>query len=87
MAATKQRKDVRSGILDRLFFAHPRSLGMSWAGHGAGAIKVGVQLIGAGLAAIVHGLIPGVFGGTASGTVTRVYDHIQRTRGNPTDAG
>ena len=38
MAATKQRKDVRSGILDRLFFAHPRSLGMSWAGHGAGAV-------------------------------------------------
>jgi hypothetical protein len=87
MAATKQRKDVRTGNLDRLFFAHPRSLGMSWAVHGAGAVKVGVQLIGAGVAAIVHGLIPGVFGETASGTVTRVYDHIQRTRGKPTDAG
>jgi hypothetical protein len=88
MATTKQQKKPAShGLLDRLFLEHPRSLGMSWASHGTGAVKVGIQLIGAGLAAIVHGLIPGVFGETASRTVTRVYDHIQRTRGKPTDAG
>ena len=89
MAATEQGRNERQtgGVVDRLFFEHPRSLGMSWAGHGTGAFKVGVQLIGAGLAAIIHGMIPGIFGETASGTVTRVYDHIQKTRGNPTDAG
>lgn len=88
MAATKQGRQQRqsNGALDRLFLEHPRSLGMSWAGHGSGAFKVGIQLIGAGLAAIIHGLIPGIFGETASGTVTRVYEHIQRTRGDPTDA-
>jgi hypothetical protein len=89
MAATKQGRDQRqaSGVVDRLLFEHPRSLGMSWARHGSGAFKVGFQLIGAGIAAIIHGVIPGVFGETASGTVTRVYEHIQQTRGNPTDAG
>jgi hypothetical protein len=89
MAATKQGGDRRQagGALDRLFLEHPRSLGMSWAGHGSGAFKVGFQLIGAGLAAIIHGVIPGIFGDTASGTVTRVYEHIHKTRGNPTDAG
>jgi hypothetical protein len=60
---------------------------MTWAGHGSGAFKVGFQLIGAGIAAIIHGVIPGIFGETASGTVTRVYDQIQRTRGDGPDAG
>ena len=89
MAATKQGRQERqaTGVIDRLFLAHPRSLGMTWAGHGSGAFKVGFQLIGAGLAAVIHGVIPGIFGETASGTVTRVYEHIQRTRGNSTDAG
>jgi len=89
MATTKQGRRQRqaNGVVDRLFLEHPRSLGMSWGGHGAGAFKVGFQLIGAGVAAIIHGLVPGIFGETASGTVTRVYEHIQRTRGNPTDAG
>ena len=70
----------RKGVLNRLFFDHPHSLGMSWGSHGAGALKVGFQLIGAGCAAIIHGLIPGLFGETASRTVTRVYEHIQQTR-------
>ena len=89
MAATKQGGDQRQagGVVDRLFLEHPRSLGMSWAGHGSGAFKVGFQLIGAGLAAIIHGVVPGIFGETASGTVIRVYEHIQKSRGNPTDAG
>jgi hypothetical protein len=89
MAATKQGRQQRraNGVVHRLFLEHPRSLGMSWAAHGSGAFKVGIQLIGAGIAAIIHGFIPGIFGETASGTVTRVYEHIQRTRGKPTDAG
>ena len=91
MAATKQgrqqqQEQRRNGVVDRLFLEHPRSLGMTWAGHGGGAFKVGFQLIGAGVAAIIHGVVPGIFGETASGTVTRVYEHIQRTRGDPTDA-
>jgi len=75
----------RKGVLKKLFLDHPHSLGMSWGSHGAGALKVGFQLIGAGCAAIIHALIPGVFGETASGVVTRVYEHIQRTRSNPAD--
>jgi hypothetical protein len=89
MAATKQDRQQRQakGVVDRLFLEHPRSLEMSWAAHGSGAFKVGFQLIGAGIAAIIHGVIPGIFGETASGTVTRVYDQIQRTRGDGPDAG
>jgi hypothetical protein len=77
--ATKQRNllKARGGLVDRLFLEHPRSLDMSWAEHGGGAVKVGFQLIGAGVAALVHGAVPGLFGETASKTVIRIHDHIQ----------
>ena len=52
-------------MTDRLFRAHPRSLGMSWASHGVGAIKIGTELIGAGCAAMVHAIVPGLFTDTA----------------------
>ncbi|MGN6156072.1 MAG: DUF6356 family protein [Sphingomicrobium sp.] len=77
MATTEQQKS-RPGVVDRLFFEHPRSPDMSWAEHGAGAVKVGFQLIGAGCAALIHGAVPGIFGETASSTVVRIHDHIQK---------
>ena len=78
MAVTKQRKQSRRGsIVDKLFLEHPREIGMCWGGHGAGAVKVGLQLIGAGCAALVHGAVPAFFGDTASRTVIRIHGHIQ----------
>jgi hypothetical protein len=80
MATTKRQKvrDTRGGVVDRLFFEHPRTLEMTWAGHGAGAVKVGFQLIGAGLAALIHAVVPGIFGETASNTVIKIHDQIQK---------
>jgi hypothetical protein len=66
-----------SGFVKRLFLDHPRSLGMSWYSHGVGAVKIGVELIGAGCAAMVHAAVPGFFTETAGRTVARIYDHIQ----------
>jgi hypothetical protein len=77
-----------SPVLRRLFTDHPRSLGMSWAAHGCGAVKIGAELIGAGCAAIIHAAVPGWFTETAGRTVTRIYDHIQSRKAsaaNPTD--
>jgi hypothetical protein len=72
----------------RLFVEHPRSLGLSWAEHGSGAVRIGAELIGAGLAAIVHAVVPGWFTETAGRSVTRIYDHIQSRKAaaeNPKD--
>jgi hypothetical protein len=72
----------------RLFLEHPRSLGMSWAEHGFGAVKIGAELIGAGCAAIIHAAVPACFTETAGRTVTRIYDHIQSRKAgaeNPDD--
>lgn len=70
----------RSGLPSRLFTDHPRSLGMSWAGHGIGALGIGMRLIGAGAACLVHAFIPAVFTQTAGKTVTRMYDHMSRRK-------
>ena len=73
------------GPVRRLFTAHPQSLGMTWTSHGAGALKIGTELIGAGCAALVHAAVPGLFTETAGKTVTRIYDHIQSRKANASD--
>ncbi|MEP7131152.1 MAG: DUF6356 family protein [Sphingomicrobium sp.] len=75
----------QSSHFNRMFVEHPRSLGMTWAGHGAGAAKIGAELIGAGCAAIVHAIVPGWFTETAGKTVTRIYDHIQERKAGSAD--
>jgi len=82
---THQRSGQQAGMTDRLFREHPRSLGMSWASHGVGAIRIGAELIGAGCAAIVHAVVPGLFTDTAGKTVTRIYDHIQSRKAGAAD--
>ena len=78
--ATKQAETGGSGIVDRMFLEHPRSLGMSWARHGVGAVAIGARLVGAGLACLVHAVVPGVFTQTAGKTVTHMYDHMMKRR-------
>ena len=80
--ATNHTQSDHRGTVDRLFIDHPRSLGMTWAGHGAGAVKIGAELIGAGCAAMVHAAVPGWFTDTAGKTVARIYDHIQSRKAN-----
>ncbi|HLO21351.1 MAG TPA: DUF6356 family protein [Sphingomicrobium sp.] len=82
MATTHPRAESKSGLARRLFVDHPRSLGMSWAEHGMGAIVIGATLVGAGAACLVHALVPGWFTQTAGKTVERMHDHmIKRKEG------
>ena len=67
-------------MLGRLFVDHPKSLGMSWASHGAGAVVIGARMVGAGLACIVHAAVPGIFTQTAGKTVLDLHDHMMQRR-------
>ena len=78
--ATQQESEQRPGMADRMFLEHPRSLGMTWAGHGIGAVVIGARLVGAGLACLVHAIIPGIFTQTAGKTVTDMYDHMNKRK-------
>ena len=76
------------GKLTNIFVDHPRSLGMSWAAHGIGAVKIGATLIGAGFACLVHAVVPAWFTQTAGKTVSGLHDHmVKRKAGaaNPSD--
>lgn len=85
MATTHAKSETRPGTMRRLFLDHPRSLGMSWAEHGIGALAIGATLVGAGTACLVHALVPGWFTQTAGKTVSRIYDHIQQRKANSSD--
>ena len=85
MAVGQHDMPGRSKIGARLFLEHPRSLGMSWARHGAGAVKIGVELLGASLACFVHALVPGWFTQTAGRTITRMHQHMVARRASAAD--
>jgi hypothetical protein len=66
--------------LGHLFTEHPRSLGMTWASHGAGALKIGLELLGAAGACFVHAAVPGWFTETAGRKIVTLSDHIKQRR-------
>jgi hypothetical protein len=64
----------------RLFTEHPHALGMSWAKHGAGAAKIGLELFGAAGACFVHAIVPGWFTETAGRKIINLSDQIRQRR-------
>ncbi|MGH8319548.1 MAG: DUF6356 family protein [Steroidobacteraceae bacterium] len=63
-------------MFTRLFLEHPQSVGESYLEHQRHAFKFGITLLGAALACLVHGLVPGLFVRTGSQTVTRLHDRM-----------
>lgn len=53
---------------------------MSWARHGVGAIGIGVRMIGAGAACIVHAVVPAWFTETAGKTVMSLHEHMAQRK-------
>ncbi|HEX7760750.1 MAG TPA: DUF6356 family protein [Caulobacteraceae bacterium] len=58
-------------MLDR-FTHHPHSVGETYGEHLVAASRFAFVLLGAGLACLVHGLLPFLFEQTASGAVQRL---------------
>lgn len=80
MAGQQIQSRVGGQGVKRLFVEHPRQLGMSWAEHGAGAVRISAELIGAGTACLIHAAVPGWFTETAGRTVARLHDHMLKRR-------
>ena len=65
----------------RIFTEHPRAVGETYFEHQRVAFGFAFTLLGAGLAAAVHGLVPSLFETTGSRTVARLHDRMAaRTR-------
>jgi hypothetical protein len=85
VAEDQADRGTRESSVKRLFMEHPRALGMSWASHGAGALRISAELVGAGLACLVHAAVPGWFTQTAGKTVARLHDHMTQRRAGAAD--
>lgn len=58
--------------MDLSFTRHPKSVGETYGQHMGVAFGFGFTLLGAGLACLVHGLLPFAFERTGSQTVRRL---------------
>jgi hypothetical protein len=64
--------------LHRLFLSHPQAVDESYGEHFLFALGFAARLIGAGLAALVHAVIPCLFETTASRMILKMHDRIAR---------
>jgi hypothetical protein len=62
------------------FTEHPASVGETYGEHLAAASGFGLTLVTAGLACLLHGLLPFLFTTTGSDTVRRLYDRMVLAR-------
>lgn len=60
-------------MIRKLFLDHPRSVNESYLQHATFAGGFAVELLAAGLCALVHALVPCLFEKTASRMVARLY--------------
>ncbi|HYE50209.1 MAG TPA: DUF6356 family protein [Azospirillaceae bacterium] len=63
-------------MIRRLFNDHPASVGESYGEHMAAAGGFGLRLVLAGLACLVHAVLPFLFERTASDAVRALYRHM-----------
>lgn len=67
-------------MIDRMLFEHPHSVGESYGEHLMVASGFGVTMIGAGLACMVHALVPGLFERTGSKAIERLHRRMIANR-------
>ena len=63
-------------MLRRLFVAHPQSVGESYGEHLSVASWYGIRLLGAGIACMVHAVLPFLFVRTGSATIEHLHGHM-----------
>ncbi|WP_174273680.1 DUF6356 family protein [Sphingomonas bacterium] len=71
-------------MIERLFLAHPRSVGESYFQHLRVAGRVGVMLIGGGIACLIHAIFPQLHVRTGSRTIFRLNAELKGRQ--PTEA-
>jgi uncharacterized protein DUF6356 len=72
--------------LHRLFLSHPQTVDETYGEHFTFALGFALRLLGAGLAALVHAIIPCLFETTASRMIREMHARIA-SRGHQPAAG
>ena len=61
----------------RLFLSHPRAAGESYFQHQRVALSFALPLMGAGLAALAHAVVPGVCEQTAGDIIRKLHRRLE----------
>lgn len=71
----------------RPFTKHPASVNETYGQHFASAWSFGWRMVVAGVACVIHGLLPFLFTTTGSDTIRRLHDRmvVNRVRRDPSD--
>jgi hypothetical protein len=69
--------------MHKMFLAHPRTVGESYLQHARVASGFAFALLGAGLAALVHALIPCLFEKTASNRIRELHAILSKRGAEP----
>jgi hypothetical protein len=67
-------------MIFQLFLKHPHSIGETYVEHMSAALSFGATMVAAGIACMVHALIPAVFERTASDAVAALYARMTNRR-------
>jgi hypothetical protein len=62
----------------RLFLSHPTAVGESYFQHQRVALSFAVPLLGAGLAALAHAVVPGVCETTAGDIIRKLNQRLDK---------
>jgi len=65
-------------MIRRLFLIHPQQAGETYFQHQRVALSFALPLLGAGLAAAVHAIIPGLFERTAGDMIRHLHGRLER---------
>jgi hypothetical protein len=65
----------------RAFTQHPASVGESYGEHLLRAVCFGTRMVCAGLACVIHGVLPFMFERTGSSAVTELNERMVHRRG------
>ncbi|KAA5803422.1 hypothetical protein F1654_06335 [Alkalicaulis satelles] len=74
-------------MIKRAFTEHPASVGESYGEHLAQASSFGFAMIGAGLACLIHGLLPFLFVKTGSRCIEGLHQRMVTHRDRRQSAG
>jgi hypothetical protein len=61
----------------RLFLSHPQQAGESYFQHQRAALSFALPLLAAGLAAMVHAIVPGIFERTAGTIIRQLHGRLE----------
>jgi hypothetical protein len=67
-------------VIGRVFTEHPASVNETYLQHLVAAMQFGVAMIAAGVACIIHGLVPIAFVSRGSDTICSLYQRMVTNR-------